>query len=167
MTLYYRDPGGAISYEIIMAGIEDKGIYLRTMDRESIHAMLHHVLSTEESSGLKPWKEENFMAEFPEKWLHSQWIIREGVTAPIGYAVVSRKTPASVHLHRFVIGSPGQGIGSAAMRLLLDAAARSSTCMTLNTEPNKPRVERFYARLGFSPIFPLQDNLLWVRRLRE
>jgi hypothetical protein len=142
-------------------------ISLDVMSLSSLEARLNRALDMEKASGLPPWEKQKFLGEFPEKWQHSRWIMcKEAPNIPFGYAVVSRKTPHSLHLHRLVVATPGKRIGTCAMRTLMEELAQSSRCMTVQTMADAPQLLRFYERLGFRPIVPMGENVLLFNELR-
>ena len=58
----------------------------------------------------------------------------------------------------------GQGLGTAVLRQLMDAAAERGLAVTLNVEHNNPRAKRLYARLGFRVLRDIgtHDFMEWT-----
>ena len=102
-------------------------VYITRLERNGLQDMLPYILNLEGTSGLPPWTEGDFMAEYAEKWQHSRWIRQPLQELPIGYAIVSRKTGANLHLHRMVVNPTGRGYGSKALLLLIKELGTEST----------------------------------------
>ncbi len=143
-------------------------IALEPMSRASLQAQLDFAVGLEQASGLPPWNAENFLAELPEKWLHSRWImLQNNLDAPVGYAIVSRKAPDNLHLHRLVVNPMGRGYGGLALRLLIADCAPHSRFMTVYTIPDAVRAAYFYERAGFVRLMRTETNLLLLMNMRD
>jgi len=140
-------------------------IVLEVMGRESLSRLLSHAVSMERSSGLEPWKEDNFFMDLPDKWCLSRWIRSNNSDTPLGYAVISRKSPSNVHLHRFVISETGRGVGTAAMNKILDDLKETALYITVCTGQEAYRAQRFYEVNGFRKLMELDDNILYIHSL--
>lgn len=91
------------------------------------------------------WPLSAFLKDMPDKWKLS---FAAYDPEPIGYAIVSRKGPDHIHLHRILVapGKRNQGIGKA----LLDAVKAKAPKVTLKTD--KTDAARLYQREGFERI---------------
>ena len=97
------------------------------------------------------WAAENFLCDLPEKWQLSfaAWLGK----SLVGYAILSRKAPARVHLHHFMIAPAhrGHGLGTRMLREMVDRAALSDARI-LTLKVNVERAEAFYRRNEFYQI---------------
>ncbi len=142
------------------------GVELKPMTQASLEEHLAQALALEEGSGLPAWNAENFRYELPQKWTLSRWIFHPGMPEkPIGYAVLSRKAPQNIHLHRLVVAPTGLGFGAQAMRQLLQEVEPHARFITVKTQPLAPRARLFYEALGFVLLATDDSNHFLVRPL--
>lgn len=78
-------------------------------------------------------------------------LVLDGHT-PVGWYMTATSADA-MHLIHLVVQAPhrGQGIGSAVLGQLLDAAATAQKPLRLSVAANNPRALQLYLRLGFQP----------------
>ena len=97
------------------------------------------------------WTLAHLLRDLPEKWALSFAAWREH--DPIGYAILSRKTPGRIHLHHLMIAATQRGKGLGA-RMVGEIAVRSWSAgadrLTLKVKSSRAR--RFYRRHGFTQI---------------
>jgi ribosomal protein S18 acetylase RimI-like enzyme len=139
-------------------------IELRTLDPEQIRQ--HYKALAEVTRDLPDdgWREENFLLELPDKWQLSfaAWQLDQ----PVAYALLSRKAPDTVHLHRLMVAEAwrGQGLGQCLVKELLQrtSSAGAAYC-SLKVERGNGDARRFYRRHGFQEIGRVR-NYVEMRR---
>ncbi|WP_422365630.1 hypothetical protein [Pelagibius sp.] len=141
---------------------ETEHVTTRVMDPESLSVWIDRAIQLEQDSGLTPWSRENFLLDLPDKWKLSKWVYCGNSEAPVGYAVISRKSSFSAHIHRFVIGDTGVGVGTAALRNVIESLEGSVFFLTLFTETNSFRVQNFYENNNFKKVLSVGDNFLYI-----
>ena len=84
---------------------------------------------------------------------------------PAGYAILTwgwslEAGGRECLLDEFFVGQPGRGLGSRALRELVDAARENgATAMNLETEAPNDRARKLYRRAGFEV-----EESIWMRR---
>lgn len=99
------------------------------------------------------WSEAHFLLDLPDKWSLSFAAWRDD--RPIGYAVLSRKSGDTVHLHHFMLAANYRGCGLG--RRMLDemelrARAGGARRLTLKVSMANTRARKFYERAGFNDL---------------
>lgn len=108
---------------------------------ENLKALIHV------SSDVSPWREEHFRFNLPEKWRLS-FYVTDG--KPVGYAILSLRGPAWIHLHQFMVASAARGGGIGA-QMLQEVKARciaEDARLTLKVAAADTRAQHFYHREG-------------------
>ena len=158
---------GRASDDILMSQdtYPEQEILLKVMSRESLSGLLGHATAMEKSSGLEPWGEENFLVELPDKWRLSRWVCSKHSDVPMGYAVISRKSPSNVHLHRFVISETGRGFGAFAIQRILGEIKDEAAFFTVFTSRSAHRAQKFYESNGFFKLMNVYDDILYIHTI--
>lgn len=110
------------------------------------------------------WSTENFLRPLPEKWPLSFAAYEDG--RPVAYAILSRRTPARVHLHHLMVAQPwrGRGLGTRMVDAMM-ARAREAGARELRLKSRAARAISFYHRNGFVRVGEDNGHALLVRRL--
>jgi len=101
------------------------------------------------------WVLEHFLQELPEKWALS-FVVFLG-KAMVGYAILSRRDRATVHLHHFMLRQDvrGSGFGDRMMDEVERRARDAGACiLSLKYRADNARISRFYQRRGLIPAGP-------------
>ena len=133
-------------------------LHVYTLTREALEQNLAQIMAL--SADVSPWREEQFRVDLPEKWRLSFYIVD---SAPVGYAVLSRRGENWIHLHQFMVGpaARGQGVGA---RMLDEVKARCTAqraCLSLKVAADDEAAQRFYRREGLKPG-KFERGYLWM-----
>lgn len=112
------------------------------------------------------WNEAWQREEFERRVARHQPSIIERDGAAVG-GLLLEWLPHAVYIHEIQVRPEhqGQGIGTAAIRLVVEEAARRGVDVTLSVVEANPRAKRLYERLGFvvtafeQPFFRMQLRL--------
>jgi ribosomal protein S18 acetylase RimI-like enzyme len=129
------------------ASIQPRRLTRRYM-RRNLDAFLH--LEREwVDLGEKPWSRENFLLSNPQKWRLSSYVALHG--KPVGYAIVSEKSPGQAYLHKVLVDREYQGLGIAG-RLLEDTKGRCRQrgigTLRFKVRPDNQRANGLYRKSG-------------------
>jgi ribosomal protein S18 acetylase RimI-like enzyme len=125
-------------------------VAFETLSREFVRAHIDALIAIGADVAGEYWREDQFLAEFPEKWRLSFAAVQGG--APVAYAVISEKAPGHAHLHHFMVRHDARGGGlGARMVAEMEArvAAHGARRLTLKVREDNADARRFYARHGF------------------
>lgn len=117
------------------------------------------------SSSQGGWTRENFLYELPGKWRLS-FVARSQDGSIAALAMMSNRTPDTVHLHEFVVKPclRGQGLGEL---LLGEAFQRSGDKpLTLKVAQDNTGAIRFYLRAGMIEG-SREGDYLWLESNRS
>jgi GNAT superfamily N-acetyltransferase len=124
---------------------------IRALSKAELAADIDHFLAVAQDVPGEYWGAENFLRDAPSKWSLS--LAAWSGDVPVGYAVLSRRTPYTAHLHHFMIAWAQRGDGLGA-RLLAAAIMRcrehGCSLITLKVAIGNQGAQRFYIRHGFS-----------------
>ena len=123
---------------------------IRTLTPCDVRERIQDILGIAADVEGEYWKEEHFLRELPDKWKLSFAVWSD--ERPIAYAILSRKGPAHVHLHHFMVNlrSRGKGLGRRMLALVFQRV-REAGCqqLTLKVNATDQIARRFYERYGF------------------
>lgn len=109
------------------------------------------------------WTLDNFLVNLPEKWTLSfaAWDDDE----PVAYAILSKKSPTSAHLHHLMVRAShrSKGLGSRMVGEML-TRVRSAGCTELTLKVETADAKRFYLRHGFAQVGPDERYTLMAKR---
>lgn len=141
-------------------------ITVRPLERGELTANIDGFVDVARDVAGEYWSAEHFLRELPDKWVLSL-AVWEG-ESPVGYAIISRKSTATAHLHHFMVSATQRGKGLGAK--LLDAAM--SRCrkqgfadLTLKVARGSADAHRFYRRHGFDNVSIDGDYQVMRRKL--
>ncbi len=112
------------------------------------------------------WAKSNFLHELPEKWELSFCAWDNNIVA--GYAILSRRSADTVHLHHFMAACRRRGKGLGAMMLeeaIRRARSTGAANMSLKVGDDNARAISFYHRAGFEQTDSANGYLTLVKRL--
>jgi ribosomal protein S18 acetylase RimI-like enzyme len=134
-----------------------------TASKEQIILHMDELIKIEKGSLLFPrWDENNFLIDLDYKWMLSKIMYYNEIL--VGFAILSKKTEVSSHIHRFVIGQPfrGKGVGKIFLNHLKIEIAKKFEYLTLCVDSNNKEAIEFYKNNFFKPIFIVGNNTLMI-----
>ena len=140
-------------------------IVIRPLHRDQLAACVDQFITVARDVPGEYWVAKHFLLDLPEKWLLSlaAWLAEQ----PIGYAMLSRRSADTAHLHHFMVAVDQRGRGLGA-RLLAAAIERCRkhhcTEMSLKVDAGNTDAQRFYRQHGFE--FTGVDGNYWTMRRR-
>ena len=141
-------------------------IRIETLSAEYISRNITQILAIASDVPGEYWSESHFLYELPEKWKLS-FCAREGDVIA-GYAILSRRSPDTVHLHHFMVARSRRGQGMGAM-MLTEAAHRATSAnakkMSLKVGEDNARAIAFYQQSGFRQVDSANGYLTFMKQL--
>lgn len=146
-----------------------EGVICRTLDRVRLDAVLPVLREIGRDADVRPWTDENYRAERPEKWALS-FTVETGAGdragTIVGYAVLSRLDAGTVHLHHVAVAPEHRGAGVGPV-LFAEMARRSreagARTLSLKVNRSQDRLAAHYRRIGFVPVGEEGDHLRMQR----
>ena len=121
-------------------------VRIETLTPEFVRSRIDDFLDIASDVDGEYWREENFLYELPEKWRLSLVVV--DADRPVGYAIVSRRSPERAHLHHFMVHREFRsgGIGAnLADRMEFIAAKAGASWLSLKVAIANDGAQRFYA----------------------
>ena len=112
------------------------------------------------------WNKNNFLTILDSKWILSKLLFYKDTL--IGFAIVSKKTEASCHIHRFIIDPSfkRKGFGCLLLNNLKISIVRKFKYLTLQVDSiNKTAIE-FYEKNSFVSVWKTEKNVLMIFKSR-
>jgi diamine N-acetyltransferase len=110
---------------------------------------------------IEAWPADRHLAALRDPDL-AHLIVEEG-GEPVAFVILAGLTDPNdaIELRRVVVGTPGRGVGRAALRLVLDHAfgALGAHRIWLDVKPDNARARHLYGSLGFEEEGLLRDAL--------
>lgn len=131
--------------------------------KELVHLHMERLIELEKDSQLPQlWNKDNFLKELDSKWHLSKLLFQENVL--VGYAIVSKKTGSSCHIHRFIISSSVRraGFGKRLLNHLKENILEDFEYLTLLVGPSNASAIGFYKKNSFKPLGNFEGNILMV-----
>ena len=125
----------------------------RTLSRAHVLSRIAEFVAIAADIEGEYWTEEHFLRDLPEKWQLSFAVWANG--CPVGYAVLSRKSQAHLHLHHFMVARDvrNHGLGQRmAQEMEIRARNRGYQLITTKVAASNKGARRFYRRVGFNEI---------------
>jgi ribosomal-protein-alanine N-acetyltransferase len=126
---------------------------IRTLSPEDITTSSDAFIGIAADQPGEYWLEAHFLLELPNKWGLSFAAWYGG--RPVGYAILSRKSSDTVHLHHFMIAADyrGYGLGTRMIdEMKARARATGASRLTLKVSTENARAREFYDRAGFNDV---------------
>lgn len=131
--------------------------------KEQVHLHMDKLIELEKDSELPQlWNKGNFLKELDSKWHLSKLLFHEN--SLIGYAIVSKKTESSCHIHRFIISASVRraGFGNRLLNHLKGNILEDFEYLTLLVDPSNISAIGFYRKNSFKPLGDFEGNILMV-----
>jgi ribosomal protein S18 acetylase RimI-like enzyme len=143
-------------------------VELRALDPQLVRTHYTALVTITEDLPPDGWTAEKFFMELPNKWQlsFSGWYREQA----IAYAVLSRKTPSTVHLHRFMIAKAWRGVGlghDLLGEILRRTSAAGAHYCSLKVAQNNEAAQRFYLRHGFEQTGRVREYIEMHRTVRN
>lgn len=125
-------------------------VRIETLTPEFVRSRIDDFLDIASDVDGEYWREENFLYVLPEKWRLSLVVVDE--IRPVGYAIVSRRSPGRAHLHHFMVHREfrSRGIGAKlADRMEFIAAKAGASWLSLKVAIGNNGAQRFYASRNY------------------
>lgn len=125
-------------------------LVIRPLGRDQVVRSVDRFVAVARDVAGEYWSSQHFLLDLPDKWLLSLAAWRG--EALVGYAILSRKSPDTAHLHHFMVATDqrGRGLGS---RLIAAAVerCRQNGCveMSLKVAAGSAGAQRFYRQHRF------------------
>ena len=142
-------------------------VVIRPLDRCEVAAGIDQFVAVARDVPGEYWSAKHFLLELPEKWILS--LAAWSGEVVVDYAIVSRKSADTAHLHHFMVAANrrGQGLGA---RLLTAAAerCRDNRCteIGLKVAASSVDAQRFYRQHGFDDVGGDDNYRVMLRRLK-
>ena len=130
---------------------------IRPLNEEEISAHIEVFIEVARDVDGEYWGRQHFLKPLADKWTLSlaAWVEER----PVGYAILSRKSPIQAHLHHFMVADDyrGQGLGERLLAMTIERCIEQGfTEITLKIAPSNHAASRFYRLHGFANAS--QDN---------
>jgi len=107
------------------------------------------------------WREEHFLMDLPEKWLHSVLALDDNGDV-VAYIIASKEGDTSVHIHKFMVSNTyrSQGLGRQLLLFLCDrCAAERVETLSLKVYEHNRRAINFYEKYGFERVLTVHNRV--------
>lgn len=145
-----------------------KNIEFIIASKEQVHLHMDRLIELEKDSQLPQlWTKDNFLKELDSKWYLSKLLFHEN--SLIGYAIVSKKTESSCHIHRFIISSSVRrtGFGNQLLNHLKENILGNFEYLTLLVDPSNISAIGFYKKNLFKPLGEFESNILMAYKSED
>lgn len=130
---------------------------IRPLSEDEVTAHIEAFIEVARGVDGEYWERQHFLKPLTDKWKLSltAWVEKR----PVGYAILSRKSPIQAHLHHFMVANDqrGQGLGERLLAMTIERCIEHGfTEITLKIAPSNRAASRFYKLHGFANAD--QDN---------
>lgn len=140
-----------------------KEIEFLVASKELMRFHINTLIALEKDSQLsKTWDKSNFLIDLDLKWTLSTLLFYKNIL--IGFAIISKKTEASCHIHRYIISSAYRrnGFGSLLLTHLKSIVYENFDYLTLMVDAHNTSAISFYKKHFFNPIWSFETDILMV-----
>lgn len=130
---------------------------IRPLSEDEVIAHIEAFIEVARDVDGEYWGRQHFLKPLADKWNLSlaAWVEKR----PVGYAILSRKSPIQAHLHHLMVANDqrGQRLGERLLALTIERCIEQGfTEITLKIAPSNRAASRFYKLHGF--VNAGQDN---------